>query len=104
MHDLVFRIIATISFLSLVLYDFLCICRMLNKKDWVEKIWKQILPNKEYSEVLVFGLIRSLSLSISAITYLFAGKILIMNPIFMLLLSITPILALINLLITIKKG
>ena len=103
MHNLIISIIATISFFSLGLYEFISICRIFNKKELVEKIWKKLLPNKKYSEILVFELIRSLLLLISCITYAFAAPVLLINPIFMILLRLAPVFAFINLIITAKK-
>lgn len=93
MHKLILSIIATISFFTLVMYDFLTICRIIKREELIERIWKQIFPDKTYNEKLVFIMVRPILLNISCITYILSASILVKNFIFNILLTAAPILA-----------
>lgn len=69
-------IIATISLLSLAIYDFLCICRIIGKEKLVERIWNRILPQKPYDEKRVFLFIRPMFLHAWFILYVLSGGVL----------------------------
>lgn len=104
MKVFILSIIATISLVSLVIYDFLCICRIIKKEEVVEKIWKQIIKNKEYEEKLVFIFIRPIFLQISFITYILSIGVLDKMGVFRFLIVSAPILAILTVIANNRKN
>lgn len=94
--NLFMSVMATISVLTLVLYEFLCICRLIGKEEIVEKIWKCFLPKKEYNAIKVFVFIRIKILSISMLTFLLSGCIPAKLTVVQILLFTLPILSLLT--------
>jgi len=95
MQHFISSIMATISLVTLALYDFLCICKIIKKEQFIEKIWKHFVSDKWYNEAIVFLAIRPMLLFTSSITFIFSGEILIRIPIFIILLVATPLLTII---------
>ena len=96
MQQVIIVLSAAISFISLFIYDFLCVCRIIKQEQIVEKIWREIIPNEEYDEIKVFVFIRPIFLYISAISFLFSSKLLLSLVVFEILLYGTPILAILG--------
>ena len=63
-------LIATICILSILIYDFMCLCRIIGKEKWVEKIYNSLVTKLEYNEDIVFRLIRPLFLTTSFMMFL----------------------------------
>lgn len=102
--NLLKAICGTISILSLVLYDVITLCRILDKEEYVKKGYAKLMK-KEYNEEIFFALIRPCILQLSFMTFLismeaFDGVILIIHYI---LLIAAPILAFLNLIKNAKK-
>lgn len=76
MHNLFLSIMATFSLISIVIYDFLCLCRILKKEIWAEKICKDYFPNFQYDENKVFFHMKSLFLYFSYMTFMLSQGIL----------------------------
>lgn len=85
-------IMAAISFETLLVYDFLCFCFLLNKEKLAEKLWKKFLPNREYKEEIFFVKIRPIFLQISMVTYLLSIQIISNIEIFNIILMCTPLI------------
>ncbi|MBO5478764.1 MAG: hypothetical protein J6A04_03500 [Clostridia bacterium] len=92
----VLSFIATICFFTLVVYDFLGVCRIFGREKIVEEIWKRILPNKKYDEKIVFVLIRPIFLNISFLCFLLTYNIVNRMLVFRILLALAPILSVIT--------
>lgn len=90
---LIKAIVATICILLLATYDFLCLCRIIGKEKWVEKIYRMYISTPEYNEEIVFRLIRPMILTCSLMTYLIVSTELSRVAWFGILLSPTPLLA-----------
>ena len=86
-------IIATISLLSLAIYDFLCICRIIGKETLVEKLWNRILPQKSYDEKKIFLFIRPMFLHVWFITFVLSGGVLGRIPWYNLFCLTAPVLS-----------
>lgn len=93
MQQLATAIIATVSLLTLVIYDFLCICRIVKKEKWAERVWRYVLPKKRYNEMLLFFGIRPIFLTTSMITFMLSGGVLSQIIWFRVILLATPLLA-----------
>lgn len=76
MQNLFLSIIATLSLTSIIIYDFLCLCRILKKEVWVEKICMQYFPNFQYDETKVFLHMKSYFLWISYLTFILSEGLL----------------------------
>lgn len=85
--------IATICFFTLLVYDFLGVCRVIGKEKIVADIWKMILPNKKYDEKIVFIFIKPMFLQISFICFLLTADKINRVLIFRILLAFAPILS-----------
>ena len=94
MQRILIGILATFSYASLIIYDFLCICLLIGKEELVEKIWRKVLPNKPYNEVRFFIGIRPLFLSFSFIMFILSKGNLSNIPGFDIFLYSAPVLAL----------
>lgn len=95
--QLIISIMATISLLSLAIYDFLCICRIIEKEKWAEKIWNCVLPKIKYDEKFLFLFIRPIFLNVSFMTFMLSGGLLSKLFIGKILLVLAPTLALVTL-------
>lgn len=89
MRTFIISIIATICLVSMVIYQFLCLCLIIKKEKFVEKIWKHVFPNKHYDENVVFMCIRPMCLQISLMCFLFSGGVLTRLALFNLLMYLT---------------
>ena len=94
MKLLIVNIIATVSIVTLVIYDFLCILRIIGKEELAERIWKYILPNKPYDEKKLFVLIRPMLLNISLVMFMLSGGSASGLLLFKIILYSAPALAL----------
>ena len=93
MQQLITAIIATASLVTLSVYDFLCLCRTIRKEKWAEKIWRYVLPNKQYDENMLFLGIRPMFLTVSLMTFMLSGGVLAQMMWFNILHIFTPLFA-----------
>lgn len=93
MANFITALCATLCIMTLAIYDFLCICRILEKEHWGEKLFKSLFPNIEYNETLLYVMIRPTILTLSLLMYLGSFRVITQFPFFQLLLTPTPILA-----------
>ena len=96
-------VFATICLLTLVFYDFLCICRILKRENIVRKIWEYLFSSIKYNEIIVFTLGKTILLSTSMIFFLVSSDVLLNFWEFKILLSMTPFFALGAMLRSIQK-
>ena len=102
MIKVLLSLLLTIWLVTLVIYEFLGICRILGKEEIVEKLWKKLFPNKKYNETIILIIVRPLFLFISAFCYNVAGSWVELGMICELLMDIIPIIALGNMLKNLK--
>lgn len=88
-------VIATISFMSLLVYNGIVVCEILEKEELVEKVWQQIVPKKKYDKYKTRGII----LCTGSITYLLSFNLSTRTPI----MVITGIIVLISITKQMKK-
>ena len=88
-------VLATISVMSLLVYDGIVVCEILGKEELVEKVWRQLLPKKKYDKLKVKGII----LLTGSITYFLTFDLVIQTPIML----ITGIIMMISLTKQIEK-
>ena len=93
MQQLITAIIATASLITLIIYDFLSLCRIIRKEKWAEKAWKYVLPNRAYNETILFVGIRPFLLTISLMTFMLSGGVLAQMTWFNILHMFTPLFA-----------
>ena len=86
-------LIATICILSILIYDFMCLCRIIGKEKWVEKIYNSLVTKLEYNEDIVFRLIRPLFLTTSFMMFLLIPEELTRIPYFNIILAPTTLFA-----------
>lgn len=85
--------IAMISLSTLLVYDFLSICRIMKKEEIVKNIWNKIFRKKHYNETKVFVFIRPIFLQISMLMFILSRGVLSELAIFNVILAFTPIMA-----------
>lgn len=95
MQNILTSTMATLALLTLVVYDFLSICRILGKEKWANRIYCYFFSKPEFNEIIVFYVIRPLILITSLICFLSSGEILARIPGFYILLMSAPSLAVI---------
>lgn len=94
MKLLIVSIFSTVSMITLAIYDFLCVCRIIGKEELAERIWKYILPNKPYDEKVLFVIIRPMLLNISLAMFMLSGGLASGLFLFKIILYSAPALAL----------
>ena len=94
MMKVFFSFVATICFVTIAMYDFLGICRVLSKEKIVEKLWIKIFPNKKYNETIVFTVVRPILLYISMFSFIIVGNVVKFGVIATFLIRVSPFLAL----------
>lgn len=86
---------ATISFMSLLIYNGIVVCEILGKEEIVEKVWKQLMPKIKYDKFKI----KSIILYIGLIGHWLAFELSTRTP----MMFITAIIALISITKQMKK-
>ena len=94
MQQLITAIIATVSLITLILYDLLSLLRIIRKEKWTEKAWRYMLPDKKYDENMLFVGIRPMLLTFSFMTFMLSSGVLSQITWFNILHVFTPLFAL----------
>ena len=103
MANLIISIFGTICILSLLLYDFACLCKFLGKEKWAEYLWYKFIPNKEFKEEFFFVFGKSIFLYASMMCYFISASALNQIILFRIILSLTPCFAFLSLIKNLKK-
>ena len=82
MNIFITSVLATISLVFLVIYDFICLCYITGKQKVVETIWKYIFPKKQINETFLFNSLRFLCMQVWFLCYLLSDGVLNRIPVY----------------------